>query len=306
MKLFRASLFVVMLLLSIHATASAQTAPSPQMKAANELFNNQKWDEAARAYEAIAAAEPNNARAWYQLGASRFALKEFEAAIAAFQKNIAITNNPSAMYNVACAFARLNQKEKAMEWLDKAVSNNLSPFTNISADEDLATLRGDARFKELATSLDKKRRPCMYSTSAREFDFWIGEWDVFNPQGQKAGTSVIQQIAEGCGVLENWTSSIGGAGKSINFFDPASSKWYQYWIGANGVPSRYEGTYRDGAMRYEGEKPPAAGAALTRLTFFNIDNNTVRQLAENSSDNGKTWTVVYDFKYVRKKSAGPA
>lgn len=304
MRLSRAFLIIGVLFIPISAQV-VQNTPSPQMKAANELFNNQKWEEAARAYETITATEPNNARAWYQLGMSRFSLRQFEAAIAAFQKNIAITRNPSAMYNVACAFARLNQKEKAMEWLDKAVTNNLSPFTDINADEDLASLRGDPRFKELATSLDKKRRPCMYSASAREFDFWIGEWDVFNPQGQKAGTSVIQQIAEGCGVLENWTSSIGGAGKSINFFDPASAKWYQYWIGANGVPNRYEGTYRDGAMRYEGEKS-AAGNALTRLTFFNLDSNTVRQLAENSTDNGKTWTVVYDFKYVRKKSVGPA
>ncbi|HWP55954.1 MAG TPA: tetratricopeptide repeat protein [Pyrinomonadaceae bacterium] len=40
------------------------------MNAANQLFNNQKWEEAAKAYEVIVAAEPDNARAWYQLGDS--------------------------------------------------------------------------------------------------------------------------------------------------------------------------------------------------------------------------------------------
>ena len=55
-------------------------------------------------------------------------------------------------------------------------------------------------------------------------------------------------------------------------------------------------------MRYEGEPVASQGAqTLSRLTFFNLDANTVRQFAEQSWDDGKTWTVLYDFKYVRKK-----
>lgn len=301
MKLAYGSFLWIALLLPITAFA-IQSSPSPQMAAANELFNSQKWEEAAKAYESVVAAEPNNPRAWYQLGMSRFSLKQFEPSIKAFEKNISLVSNPASMYNVACAYARLNQKDKAIEWLSKAVSNNLSPFTNMPADPDLAVLRDEPRFKELNTSLDKKRRPCMYSDSARQFDFWVGEWDVFTPQNQKAGTSVIQQIADGCGILENWTGSIGGTGKSINFFDPNSGKWYQYWMGANGIPSRYEGIYKDSAMRYEGEAQTANGKVRTRLTFFNLDKDTVRQLAERSADDGKTWATTYDFKYVRSSA----
>ena len=290
-------------LLSTAQAFAVQNSSTPQMNAANELFNNQKWEEAAKAFEAIVAAEPNNARAWYQLGRSRFSLNQFESSIQAFEKTISLNQNPNAMYNVACAYARLNQKDKSIDWLAKAVSNNLSPFTNLAGDQDFATLRTEPRFKDLVTTLDKKRRPCIYSANARQFDFWIGEWDVFNPQGQKAGNSIIQQFAEGCGVLENWTSALGGNGKSINFFDPATEHWYQYWMGANGLPARYEGVYKDGAMRYEGERLSAGGKIRTRLTFFNLDANTVRQLAEQSTDDGKTWTTTYDFKYVRRKSA---
>jgi tetratricopeptide (TPR) repeat protein len=300
MKLNRSLLLGIALLFPVSAFA-IQNTPSPQMKAANELFNSQKFEAAAKSYEAIAAAEPNNARAWYQLGRTRFSLKQFESSISAFEKNIALNSNPTAMYNMACAFARLDKKEKAIEWLEKALTNNLSPFTNIAADPDLAGLQAEPRFKEMVATLDKKRRPCIYSDSARQFDFWIGEWDVFNPQGQKAGTSLIQQIADGCGILENWSGTLGGTGKSINFYDPATGHWYQYWIGANGMPSRYDGVYSDSAMRYEGEAQSAAGKVRTRLTFFNLDANTVRQLAERSGDDGKTWTTSYDFKYVRKK-----
>lgn len=54
-------------------------------------------------------------------------------------------------------------------------------------------------------------------------------------------------------------------------------------------------------MYFEGETAAGGKKTLNKLTFFKVDENTVRQLAESSVDGGKTWTVNYDFKYVRKK-----
>jgi tetratricopeptide (TPR) repeat protein len=299
---FSVALLLLVLFAVLGQTVFAQAQPSPKMLAANELLKSQHWAEAAKAYEDIVNEEPNNGRAWYQLGVARFSLQQFEPAIAAFQKNVAISKNPNVMYNMACAYARLGQKDKALEWLDKAVNNKTPLFVNMATDPDLVSLRDDARFKELLIAQDKQRRPCMYSTEARQFDFWVGEWDVFNPQGQKAGTSVIQQISAGCGVLENWRDAFGNEGKSINFYDANTAKWYQYWIGASGGPLRMSGIYKESAMRYEGEPTTSNGmTTLSRLTFFNIDAKTVRQFAEQSTDGGKTWTTTYDLKYVRTK-----
>ncbi|HJW94976.1 MAG TPA: aspartyl protease family protein, partial [Thermoanaerobaculia bacterium] len=201
--------------------------------------------------------------------------------------------NAVAMFNLACVYAQMNEKDKALEWLRQAVApaNKAFYFLDLN-DPDLASLHDDPRYRELVQSVDKLRSPCMYNAEARQFDFWVGEWDAYG-QGRKAGTSVIQRISNGCGILENWTNAVGGGGgKSINFYDPNAGKWFQYWIGADGNPHRFSGTYRDGAMRFDGE-------SLTRLTLFNIDSNTVRQLSERSDD-GKNWSVVYDFKYVRR------
>jgi hypothetical protein len=150
---------------------------------------------------------------------------------------------------------------------------------------------------------DEKLRPCLYSPEARQFNFWVGEWDVYTPAGGKAGYSKIEQIAGGCGILENWTSALSGSGgKSLNFYDAETKKWHQYWIGSDGIPHRFAGVYADGAMRFEREPYMQNGRRmLGRLTFFNLDANTVRQLAEASDDDGKTWKVSYDFKYVRTK-----
>jgi len=111
-------------------------------------------------------------------------------------------------------------------------------------------------------------------------------------------------VAEGCGILENWTDRFGSTGKSLNFYDSVSHQWNQYWIGAMGGATRFSGSYSDGAMRFAAEALDVNGVTTNRrLTFFNLDANTVRQFAEQSTDNGKSWTVSYDFKYVRRKSA---
>ncbi len=135
----------------------------------------------------------------------------------------------------------------------------------------------------------------MYSDEAKQFNFWVGEWDVFNPQGRRDGTSIIQIFANGCGILENWTDSFGGTGKSINFYDSGDQKWYQYWIGGGGGPGRWYGRFSDGAVRYENETVDKTGKkTLGRLTFFDVDPNTVRQWSQSSTDGGKTWMTNYD------------
>jgi tetratricopeptide (TPR) repeat protein len=301
--------FVVaaILLCAMQVLAAAQIA-TQSMQCAGELFKAQKWMEAAQAYEAIVKTEPDNAAAWYQLAMARYRLGQFADAAAAFQKNIHLNKNPTAMFNLACVYARMNEKDKAIEWLGRVFSpeNKSAIFFDLN-DPDLNSLHDDPRYKELWLSVDKRKNPCMYRAEARQFDFWVGEWDVFNQQGRKDGTSVIQRIANGCGILENWTSTIGGSGKSINFYDPLAGKWFQYWIGANGSPSRFSGVYQDGAIRYEGEPSTLNGKKIiTRLTFFNVDANTVRQLAEQSTDDGQTWTTGYDYKYVRRNPASRA
>ena len=152
------------------------------------------------------------------------------------------------------------------------------------------------------TSQTQPARPCMASAEARQFDFWVGEWDVQNAQGQKVGTSSIQMIEDGCIILENWTGARGGTGKSMNFYDAHLGKWRQIWVDSTGNVSEFSGVFKEGAMRFEGESYfRNRHKVLRRLTFFNQGADRVRQFSEQSVDDGKTWTVSYDFTYLRKK-----
>lgn len=299
----RTILLTLLLFAAQAAFAQTPPQPSPQMVAANQLYQQKKYGEAAVAFGEILKTEPNNGRAWYFLGMSYMPLAKYEQAAAAFEKNLTINpQNVSSMYNAACAYSRLKQPDKAFEWLNKAVTIGAGFMVNAATDADLENIRGDARFPKFLDSLDRALYPCKYSTEAHQLDFWIGTWDVFNVPGQKVGTNTIEPFADGCALLENWTATIFGTGKSINYYDTTTQKWYQHWIGSGGGALRYAGTFRDGAMRFESETIGTNGAKVFhRLTFSKNDDGSVRQFSEISNDEGKTWAVNYDFKYVKAK-----
>ena len=144
--------------------------------------------------------------------------------------------------------------------------------------------------------------PCKSRPEYRQFDFWVGEWDVRNPQGQQAGTNSVQLILGDCVVFENWTGARGGQGKSFNVYNAAKGKWQQTWVDNSGGVLELFGEYKDGAMRLTGEKKGRDGkTTLDRLTFTKLADGGVRQLWEQSADGGQTWTVAFDGTYVRKK-----
>jgi tetratricopeptide (TPR) repeat protein len=301
-KQLKTATFVCLFLFTSFTTALAQTqTATPEAQAADALFQAQKWEESIKAYDAITKSQPANNRAWYRLAYALQATGKYNEAVEAYQK-IAAGNNPTVLYNLACAYARLNQKDKAFEWLTKAVNAGFAQTAQLNSDPDLAGLRDDARFKELQASMAKLTTPCLFSPEHRQFDFWIGEWDVMTPQGQLAGTNSVQRVVDGCVIFENWTGAQGGNGKSFNYYDKTDGKWHQLWVGNGGGAINFSGIYKDGAMRYEAVSVAAnGGKALQRMTFFKLEGDKVRQLWETSTDDGKTWSVSFDGMYVKKK-----
>lgn len=304
----RQRLFLIVFIAALAAFGTigygqAPPQPSPKMLAASSLYQQQKFAESASAFAEVLKDEPQNGRAWYLMGMSLHSLGKYDQAIPAFEKNLSINaQNANAMYNLACGYSRLKQNDKAFEWLNKAIATGPGTTFGAATDPDLEEIRKDGRFAKALDSIDRAKRPCMYSAESRQFDFWVGNWDVLTTQGQKAGTNNVTMFADGCSVMENWTATQGGNGKSINYYDRNTQKWYQFWIGSGGGALRYSGAFKDGKMILEGETTPPNGQTVKhRLTFSTNDDGSVRQFAETSTDEGKTWSVSYDFKYVKAK-----
>lgn len=87
----------------------------------------------------------------------------------------------------------------------------------------------------------------------RQFDFWAGAWEVFTPNGQKAGENVITIEENGCLLVERWTGASGTTGQSYNYVDLAANRWRQIWVSAGATIDYAGGLTEDGAMALKGE-----------------------------------------------------
>ncbi len=276
---------------------------------ADSFYTNHDWKSAATGYEtAFSKGEAPTALSVNRLAFSYLNLGRYDLAITDF--NLSLKKKPAAYAipiiesRLARAYAANNEKDKALEQLDSAIAHGYSNIPELDTSKEYDKIRNDIVFKNLRSKANDLLFPCLKNAHAREFDFWIGEWDVYPTRTKTlAGHSLVQMIAGGCALLENWDSPLS-TGKSINFIDPNTNKWKQSWSGsyANGNQEFVNGEYKDSAMRFEFETKNAQGNKIIgRFIFYNQGPDQVRQFNETSADNGKTWTTSYDFTYIRKK-----
>jgi hypothetical protein len=136
----------------------------------------------------------------------------------------------------------------------------------------------------------------------RQFDFWIGEWEVTIPNGTAAGRNRIEPILDGCALRESWTGAKGSSGTSYNAFDQPSGRWHQTWVDNGGLVLLLDGVFADGKMILSGETRDTSGArVLNRITWQETAPGRVRQLWETSRDGGGTWRVAFDGRYRKRR-----
>jgi tetratricopeptide (TPR) repeat protein len=293
-----------LLLVAVLLAAAGYSSAQAGMERAEDLLKHQQWAKAEEEYRKVTDKEPSNGKAWYGLGSAALALKEYEAARVAFQKSVNLKQNlPFSLYNLACADALSGKAPEALSSLRQLITVSPLMLTlGAVKDPDLAGLRGNAEFQQILEQAAVAVAPCLHDPRNRAFDFWIGDWDVFDTKSRdKVGESHVELSLEKCVLIENWAGKYGDTGKSFNHLDPESGKWRQYWVSSNGSVNTYEGDVQDGVMHFSGISR-ARGAAPTavRLTFRPKPDGSVEQIGEGLSA-GNDWVVNYDFTYVKRK-----
>lgn len=301
-RLWMAGLVLPLLLGSVPALAGP---PAATAETANALYQKHAWAEAAAAYESLVRSAPKNGQAWYRLGSARYQLKQYRQAEAAWKKADRHGFYPFLVrYNLAAVSALMGHKARALVWLKKAVAAGFTDLSTLESDPDLRSLRGDERFAALVLEVKRKKRPCHYDPHHRQFDFWLGDWDVFNRQGARVGHSHVASLIGECALLENWVDSQGNVGKSLNYYDPGDGHWKQVWVSDKGGNTVYSGQIAGGAMHFQGPTAKPDGSHVpTRMTFTPLPDGRVRQYIETSTDGGKTWTAGFDGYYRRVSGA---
>jgi hypothetical protein len=139
------------------------------------------------------------------------------------------------------------------------------------------------------------------SPEQRQFDFWIGEWEVFDfKSNTPVGQNTIRRV-HGCTLEENWRGTPGDTGTSFNAYRADQKRWHQVWVNDAGAFLHLEGEFKDGKMVLVGEAVrPRRGVAVQNRVTWSVVANGVRQYWEISTDGGKTWAVDFDGLYRRK------
>lgn len=312
----RNCLFVMAVLSSFslcNAQSSDPAKPEFTLQQADSLFQRSAWKEAIPIYESVLKKSPENSLAWNRLGFCYHNMGQSDAALKRYTQALQFNPSPQLLGVIHSRIARIHalrkEKDKAFYHLEKAIASGYKNTTELETHSDYKEIRKEEHFRALVTKAMQNAMPCLTEQKLREFDFWIGEWDVY-PNGSDVvvGHSKIEMASGGCMILENWTAvgQVPNTGKSMNYVNPQTGKWEQLWIGSGGIninnPQKFvKGVYKDGAMRFDFEQTgPQGEKQIGRFIFFNVDADQVRQFNEVSSDGGKTWTTSYDLVYKRK------
>ena len=146
------------------------------------------------------------------------------------------------------------------------------------------------------------QNPCS-SDAHSQFDFWVGEWEVFHATADTlVGRNTIKRILNGCVIEENWKGATGFEGKSFNTYNAADSTWRQVWVDVSGATYHFKGRYADKVMQMYGETTGSNGqTAYFDMSYtFDPTANTVRQVWKLSQDNKASWATIFDGIYRRK------
>jgi len=163
----------------------------------------------------------------------------------------------------------------------------------------------------------------LFPDEHRQFDFWIGEWDVnlrrINPDNTwhdwKNSIVRIHPILDGKAILELWEDQYDGTpenviiGYSLRYFYPKTGKWHLWlnWPGPNRSGSQpLEGQFRHGRGEFFRERPTSdSTTVLSRFTFSDISDSTLRWDDAFSQDGGKTWSNNWIMEFTRSKDRAP-
>jgi hypothetical protein len=143
--------------------------------------------------------------------------------------------------------------------------------------------------------------PCKDSRALKQFDFWLGHWQVKLADGTIAGENTITREQNGCVLVENWHGARGGSGISLNYFDQAKQQWVQIWTGSEGSQIQITGGLQNGSMLLVGKISTLGqtGSADFRGTWTLLEDGRVRQFFEQYDDKEKIWQPWFEGYYEK-------
>ncbi|GEM_PF-716442 len=141
---------------------------------------------------------------------------------------------------------------------------------------------------------------------ARQFDFWLGNWNgVIVGSGSAPNSITAFGVGGGIAILENFA---GGIGTSVSVYSPKEQKWYQTWFDVDQLLIEVTGEFKDGRMVLTGQhNGTTTGTRLIgRESWFNISSNRFDFTYEVSANGGQTFQPSLSARFTRNTASSSA
>jgi ketosteroid isomerase-like protein len=142
------------------------------------------------------------------------------------------------------------------------------------------------------------------SPEYRQFDFWIGDWDVYDAGSNTSSARVrVDRILNGCVLREHYEDNAGQVGESFTTYDVGRKVWHQTWVTNRGRLLTIEGGPEGGSIRLAGAYFRENGEEVRVRGVWTPVNGDVRESAVVSSDAGRTWNPWFDLSFKPHSAA---
>ena len=151
---------------------------------------------------------------------------------------------------------------------------------------------------------DNPQTPYCSTTDYHQFDFWLGDWDVFElDSGKHDATVRVDRALDGCAVREQYHDDSGMRGESLSIYDSTRKVWHQSWFTNRGRYLAIEGHLESGNMVLAGTYKDAEGVNTQVRGTWSPSGKDVRETAILSTDQGNTWKPWFDLIFRARNEA---
>jgi len=154
---------------------------------------------------------------------------------------------------------------------------------------------------DAGTILGQEKKCACCTEPYKQFDFWIGDWNVYDTLGNKIGENLIVSMQDNCLLQENWKSK-RSTGTSYNYYNAADNSWNQVWVDNSGNPLVLKGDFIDGkmVMRSELKKSKKGTEYYDQISWQLMPDKSVVQIWKQFDKQGDELTLLFKGVYRLK------